>query len=158
MFDFPSLLFSTETVLYSTLLYSTILYSTALYYTMLYCTILNYAPLCHLMLCSAMHSTLLCSALLSSGLLSSPLLYSTLIYSSILHHTILCICTEENLGESAEEVYSNYTNARLQKGQHLHHHSKSLLLDSHILTKTVRNIEETPPKASLGISSGPRGT
>ena len=134
---------------------------------MLYCTILNYAPLCHLMLCSAMHSTLLCSALLSSGLLSSPLLYSTLIYSSILHHTILCICTEENLGESAQEVYSNYTNARLQKGQHLHHHSKSLLLDSHILTKTLKTSRKHPqkhpwasvqapvaPKCMLGAAAG----
>ena len=154
MFDFPSLLYSTET-----LLYSTILYSTALYYTMLYCTILNYGPLCHLMLCSAMHSTLLCSALLSSGLLSSPLLYSTLIYSSILHHTILCICTLEepwtacpriilqfsynlhrknNTRQSAQEFSSNYLITYIGKT------TQQLVKE---LPECIRKTSKIPPKA-----------
>ena len=157
MFDFPSLLYSTET-----LLYSTILYSTALYYTMLYCTILNYAPLCHLMLCSAMHSTLLCSALLSSGLLSSPLLYSTLIYSSILHHTILCICTlrepwaecprillqfsynlhrKNNTRQSAQEFSSNYLITYI--GKTTQHLVKEL---PECIPKTSKIPPKPPPK------------
>ena len=158
MFDFPSLLYSTET-----LLYSTILYSTALHYTMLYCTILNYAPLCHLMLCSAMHSTLLCSALLSSGLLSSPLLSSTLIYSGIRHHTILCICTlrepwaecprillqfsynvhgKNNTRQSAQEFSSNYLITYIGKTtQHL-----------------VKELPEYIPKTSKVLPKPPQKT
>ena len=151
MFGFPSLLYSTET-----LLYSTILYSTALHYTMLYCTILNYAPLCHLMLCSAMHSTLLCSALLCFPPVCSPLLSSTLIYSSIRHHTILCICTlrepwaecprillqfsynvhgKNNARQSAQEFYSNYFIACIGNTKEKQHR---------ILSKNSQNTSRKP--------------
>ena len=139
MFDFPSLLYSTED-----LLYSTILYSTALHYTMLYCTILNYAPLCHLMLCSAMHSTLLCSALLSSGLLSSPLLYCTLIYSSILHHTILCICT---LGEPWAECPRILQ--QLSYNLHRKNNTESCQRTPRIHPENLKIPSQTTPKNTL---------
>ena len=102
--------------------------------------------------------------LLCYAMFCSAPIYSTQLYCSILHYTTrytilyYAYALKRTWGKSAEEVYSNYTNARLQKGQHLHHHSKSLLLDSHILTKTLGDIEETHPKASLGSSSDPSGT
>ena len=77
MFDFPSLLYSTETLLYSTILsilYSTVLYNALLHYSKLWTAMSSYALLCY-----ALYSALLCFPPVCSPLLSSTLLYSNLL-------------------------------------------------------------------------------
>ena len=134
MFGFPSLLYSTETLL---------LYSTALHDTMLCCTIVNYAPLCHLMLCSAMHSTLLCSALLCFPPVCSPLLSSTLIYSSIRHHTILCICTLREPWAECPRILQ-----QLSYDLHRKNNTASVQRTPRMHPKNLKNPSQTTPKAS----------
>ena len=162
MFGFPSLLYSTETLLYSTLLTYTTLYSTALYNALLHYSKLCTAMSSYALLCYALYSTLLCSALLSSGLLSSPLLSSTLIYSGIRHHTILCICTlrepwaecprillqfsynvhgKNNTRQSAQEFSSNYLITYI--GKTTQHLAKEL---PECIPKTSKIPPKPPPK------------
>ena len=55
---------------------------------------------CYAMLCSALHSTLL----------NSTLLYCSTLHYAKPYQTILCICTEENLGQLSYNLHrENYT-------------------------------------------------
>ena len=144
MFDFPSLLYSTETLLYSTLLTYTILYSTALYNALLHYSKLCTAMSSYALLCYALYSTLLCSAFLRSALLSSPLLYSTLIYSSILHHTILCICTLREPWAECQRILQ-----QLSYNLHRKNNTASCQRTPRMHPEKLKNPSQTTPKSTL---------
>ena len=98
-------------------------------YTILYCTILYYTMLCYAML-----------------------------YYSILYYTILCTCTEEKLGESAQEFSSNYPINYIGKNtkQPLKELPESSQKTSKIPPKPPPKAPKNAPKIHLGTLPGTR--
>ena len=98
-------------------------------YTILYCTILYYTMLCYAML-----------------------------YYSILYYTILCTCTEEKLGESAQEFSSNYQITYIGNitKQPLKELPESSQKTSKIPPKPPPKAPKNAPKIHLGTLPGTR--
>ena len=117
---------------------------------MLCYTILFFTMNCYVMICTALHFT----ALHCTG----P--YSTLLYCTILYYSILylCTCTEEKLGESAQEFSSNYLVTYIGKNtkQSLKELPESSQKTSKIPSKPPPSAPKNAPKIHLRTLPGSR--